>query len=54
MKKYILGSTSPRRKLLLKNIVSEFEIISPSYDEKISDKPFSYELVEETAEKKCL
>lgn len=54
MKKYILGSTSPRRRELLKNIIDEFEIISPSYDEKISDKPFSYELIEETAEKKCL
>ena len=54
MKKYVLGSTSPRRRELLKNIIEEFEIISPSYDEKISDKPFSYELIEETAEKKCL
>lgn len=54
MKKYILGSTSPRRRELLKNIIKEFEIISPTYDEKISDKPFSYELIEDTAEKKCL
>lgn len=54
MKKYILGSTSPRRRELLKRIISEFEIVSPTYDEKISDKSFSYGLVEETAEKKCL
>lgn len=54
MKKYVLGSTSPRRRELLKNIIKEFEIISPSFDEKVSDKPFSYELIEETAEKKCL
>lgn len=52
MKKYILASTSPRRKELLKEIIKDFEIISPSFDEKTANKEFSYEFIEEIAEKK--
>ncbi len=54
MKKIILASTSPRRKELLSKIVSEFEIIKPDYDENVETKEFSYNLIEEIAQKKGL
>ena len=50
--KYILASTSPRRKELLKKSGIEFGCISPEYDENILNKVFSYNLIEEIAEKK--
>ena len=49
MKKIILASISSRRREILKRFGIEFDIISPSYDEKIQNKSFSYELVEFTA-----
>ncbi len=44
MKKYILASSSPRRKELLQHIVDAFEIIVPDVDENI-DKPDPEKLV---------
>jgi len=46
MKKTILASSSPRRKQLLSNIVENFEVISPKYDESkyhLKAKPSSIE-----------
>ncbi|MBQ9245425.1 septum formation protein Maf [bacterium] len=54
MKKYILASTSPRRRELLKQSGINFEIISPDYDENILNKTFSYSLIENIAENKGL
>ena len=54
MKKYILGSSSPRRQYLLKEIGINFEIIKPDFDEDILGKNFSYELIEDIAEKKAI
>lgn len=54
MKKYILGSSSPRRQYLLKEIGIDFEIIKPDFDENILGKNFSYELIEEIAKNKAL
>lgn len=50
--KYILASTSPRRRELLKQAGIDFEIIAPDYDENIQNKYFSYELIEKIAENK--
>lgn len=52
MKQFILASTSPRRKELLRSLDITFDIISPNYDENIINKSFSYELIESAAEKK--
>ncbi len=52
MKRIILASTSPRRKMLLSQIVTDFDILSPNYDENIINKEFSYDLVENAAQKK--
>ncbi len=49
MKKIILASTSPRRKQLLDELGIVFDIVSPDYDECIINKPFSYDLTEQTA-----
>ncbi len=54
MKKYILASSSPRRRDLLKKAGYEFEIIKPDYDENILNKAFSYDLIENIAENKAL
>lgn len=54
MKKIILASNSPRRKQLLTEAGIEFETVSPSDEENILNKPFSYDLVEKTAMQKCL
>lgn len=54
MKKYILASTSPRRRELLKSAGISFEIMPPHYDENIINKIFSYQLVENIAENKAL
>lgn len=54
MKKYILGSSSPRRQQLLKELNLDFEIIKPDFDEDILGKSFSYELIEEIAKNKAL
>ena len=50
--KYILASTSPRRKELIKKLNIEFSIMQPDYDESLSDKAFSYRLIEDIAENK--
>jgi len=54
MKKIILASSSPRRRRILTDMGLEFEVISPEYDENISRKAFSYELIENTALNKAL
>ena len=54
MKKIILASTSQRRRELLKQKGYNFEIMSPGYDEKISDSAFKYEVIEKIAENKCI
>lgn len=54
MKKIILASSSPRRRRILADMGLEFEVISPDYDENISRRAFSYELVENTALNKAL
>ena len=54
MKKYILGSSSPRRQYLLKELNIDFEIIKPDFDEDILGKDFSYELIEDIATNKAL
>jgi septum formation protein len=54
MKKYILASTSPRRRELLKTAGIDFEVQSPDFDENILNKTFSYKLVEDIAENKAL
>lgn len=53
MKKYILASTSPRRKELLSQLGLSYEIIAPDYDESLINKVFSYEKIENIAENKC-
>lgn len=52
--KLILASNSPRRKQILTDMGLEFEIIPSNYDEKLSDKIFSYEKIEDLATQKCL
>lgn len=52
MKNIVLASTSPRRQELLENVGLVFDIIAPDYDENILNKSFSYELIENIAEKK--
>ena len=54
MKKYILGSSSPRRQQLLKELNIDFEIIKPDFDEDILGKIFSYKLIENIAKNKAL
>ena len=54
MKKYILASTSPRRRELLKKTGINFEIKAPNFDENIINKVFSYQLVENIAENKAI
>ncbi|MBQ3642927.1 septum formation protein Maf [bacterium] len=50
--KYILASTSPRRKELFKKLNVEFSCISPDYDEDVINKEFTYRLIEDIAENK--
>lgn len=38
---FILASSSPRRKELLKKLITDFEIISPNIDERLLDDSFS-------------
>lgn len=52
MKNFILASTSPRRHDLLENLGLIFAVAAPEFDENILNKSFSYELVENVAEKK--
>ena len=52
MKNFILASTSPRRQDLLENLGLIFAIAAPDFDENVSNKSFSYELIEELARKK--
>lgn len=54
MKKIILASTSPRRKELMENLGLIFEIVQPKYDEKIQDKHFTYETIENISKNKAL
>lgn len=49
MKKFILASTSPRRRELLENLGIIFEVQAPNYEEHIENKSFSYELTESLA-----
>ena len=54
--KIILGSQSPRRKELLSNILSNFEIIPSSFDEstiKPEDFPNPIDFVKEQSKRKC-
>ena len=52
MKKFILASGSPRRKLLLSNINLDFECILADDEKNISKIHFSYDLIEEIAKAK--
>lgn len=52
MEKYILASTSPRRREILKNIGIVFDVCSPLYEEVTENKSFSYEFIEMLARKK--
>lgn len=54
MKRIVLASTSPRRKELLESLGLIFDIVSPSYDEKLTGKKFSYEEIENIALNKAL
>lgn len=49
--KIILASASPRRRLLLKNLFDDFEIIVPNADENASGEPIDY--VKEVAFRKA-
>ena len=51
--KIILASQSPRRKELLKLVVSDFEVIISNTDEKIIEKLEPEEKVTEKADKKA-
>ena len=53
MKKWILASASPRRKELLKEVVSEFEIIPAKGEEKADEGLSPFELVKELARQKA-
>ncbi len=53
MKKWILASASPRRKELLKEIVSEFEIICAKGEEKAEEGLAPFELVKQLAKQKA-
>ncbi|MDE6505020.1 MAG: Maf family protein [Clostridia bacterium] len=50
---YVLASTSPRRKELLKQLISDFEIISPDVDESYAHILGCEQLVCDLAERKC-
>ena len=52
MKNIVLASTSPRRQELMENVGLLFDIVSPDFDENILNKSFSYELIEDIAQKK--
>ena len=54
MEKIILASSSPRRLALLEKMGVKFKVIVPSCDENILGKKFSYDLIEDLAEKKGL
>lgn len=54
MEKLILASASPRRKEILAKAGYNFKIIPSNYDEKICNKPYSEELVENCAYNKAL
>lgn len=54
MKKIILASTSPRRRELLQKTGLAFDIISPSFEENLVNKIFSYKKIEDIAEGKCI
>ena len=54
MGKIILGSSSPRRSDILKNMKLDFEIIPSSYVEKHDKTDFSYSFVEDSAYNKAL
>lgn len=44
-KKLILGSQSPRRRSLIKNLNVEFEIAEPSFDEKLDSDDYSDDVI---------
>jgi len=52
MKRIILASTSPRRKILLNKLGISFDIVSPDYEEPTADKEFSYSFTENIAKNK--
>jgi len=54
MKKFILASGSPRRKLLLSDLKLDFECILPDEEKNISKIHFSYQLIEDIAKEKVL
>lgn len=53
MKKFILASSSPRRRQILENMGLEFEVIPSDYEEILEDTGFSYEKIEELAYNKA-
>lgn len=54
MGKIILGSSSPRRTSILKNMKLDFDVIPSEYDEPHNQTVFSYEFVESLAYNKAL
>lgn len=52
--KVILASTSPRRKELLKEIFSDFEILSPNCEEKVSKSPIKTVLSVALSKAECI
>lgn len=54
MKKIILASKSPRRKILLQSIFNNFIVMEPISDEYLENNMFSYEKIENIAESKAL
>jgi len=53
MSKFILASTSPRRRDILNQIGVEFEVVESNVDEEISEKCSPQEYVETLAERKA-
>ena len=51
--KFLLASTSPRRKMLLKNVIENFEIASPHFDESTVVCKNAKNLVKKLAYKKA-
>lgn len=49
MKKIILASTSPRRRMILEDLGLKFEIIASDFEEKLESLDFTYDKIENLA-----
>ena len=53
-KNIILASQSPRRKSLIKKIVSNYDVVSPAFDEKINSSDYTDNIIKSLSLQKAL